>query len=100
MEVLHREVPLLVDILCRSPEKEYSERMVLNPIYTNLGTFHGSSESRDRYFSLSVAQNPQYGMRPEVVPATYEIIGDFPTQPKAGKIVVMHISQNHTYNII
>lgn len=71
----------MVDILCRPTEKEYAERMVLNPIYNDTGS---SDELRDR--SLSVAQNPQYGTRAEVlsVHATYETISEFPAQHKAG----------------
>ena len=77
----------MVDNLCRSPEREYSERMVLNPIYTDSGSFCGSGEFRDR--NLSVAQNPQYGTRAEVVPVTYETINDFPTRPKAGMVIIL-----------
>ena len=68
--------------------------MVLNPIYTDSGSFGGSSDFRDRNLSLSVAQNPQYGTRAEVVPVTYETITDFPARPKAGT----RLSQNrHSY---
>lgn len=61
--------------------------MVHNPLYTDSGSFRGSGEFRDR--NPSIAQNPQYGTRAEVVPVTYETISDFPARPKAGMVIVL-----------
>ena len=86
---------LLVDILCRSTEKEYSERMVLNPIYNESQSSHENGEFRDR--NLSVAQNPQYSTRAEVLPVhvTYETISDFPGRRKTGMANITILNNKH-----
>lgn len=71
--------------------------MVFNPLYTDSGSFQGNSESRDRHLSLSVAQNPQYGTRAEVVtagPVTYETISDFATRPKTGMVNILYYTHH------
>ena len=62
---------------CRSTDKVYTEHMVVNPIY--------SEQSGEFNNSISVAANPQYGTRAEVIQgqvATYEDIKDFPHRPE------------------
>ena len=56
--------------------------MVANPIY--------GEKSDEFHNGISVAVNPQYGTRAEVIQApvaTYEDIKDFPTSP-TGKFIV------------
>lgn len=67
---------------CRSTDKVYTEHMVINPIY--------SEQSSEFNNSISVAANPQYGTRAEVIQgqvATYEDIKDFPCRPE-GKLTL------------
>ena len=67
---------------CRSTDKVYTEHMVVNPIY--------SEQSSEFNNSISVAANPQYGTRADVIQgqvATYEDIKDFSCCPE-GKLAL------------
>ena len=80
--VMNNIIILVIIHGCRSTDKVYTEHMVVNPIYCEQ-----SSEFNN---SISVAANPQYGTRAEVIQgqvATYEDIKDFSCQPE-GKLIL------------